>query len=175
MAIRFNYPTPVGREIEYVSQATLDGRTSMGGPFTERVSEILRTAHNAPEVLLTSSCTDALEMSAMLLDISPGDVVIVPSFTFVSTALAFAREGATIRFCDIDPDTLGADPESIEQLMDDRVKAIVPVHYAGIGCQIEGISMSPGNSELTSSKTMPTASSDRSMGSPSVPTGVSRR
>ena len=139
VAIRFNYPTPVGREIEYISQATLDGRTSMGGPFTERVSEILRTAHNAPEVLLTSSCTDALEMSAMLLDISPGDVVIVPSFTFVSTALAFAREGATIRFCDIDPDTLGADPESIEQLMDDRVKAIVPVHYAGIGCQIEGI------------------------------------
>jgi len=139
VAIRFNYPTPVGREIEYISEATFDGRTSMGGPFTERVAEILREAHGVPEVLLTASCTDALEMSAMLLDISPGDVVIVPSFTFVSTALAFAREGATIRFCDIEPDTLGVDPDSVAALMDDRVRAIVPVHYAGIGCDIEPI------------------------------------
>lgn len=151
LAIRFNYPTPVGREIEYITQATLDGRTSMAGPFTERVSEILREAHDAPEVLLTASCTDALEMSAMLLDIKPGDVVIVPSFTFVSTALAFAREGAQIRFCDIEPTTLGVDPESVAALMDDRVRAIVPVHYAGVGCainEIQTIAESTGRVEV---------------------------
>lgn len=136
MTIRFNYPTPVGRELEYLGQATADGRTSMGGPFSQRAADLLARAHGAADVLLTASCTDALEMSALLLDLEPDDVVIVPSFTFVSTALAFVREGVKVRFCDIEPDTLGADPEHVASLLDDRVRAVVPVHYAGIGCRI---------------------------------------
>jgi dTDP-4-amino-4,6-dideoxygalactose transaminase len=93
----------------------------------------------ASEVLLTTSCTTALEMSAMLLDLQPGDTVVVPSFTFTSTALAFARAGARLLFCDIDPDTLGLDPAALEPLLDDTVRAVVPVHYAGVGCDMAGI------------------------------------
>jgi dTDP-4-amino-4,6-dideoxygalactose transaminase len=111
----------------------------MKGPFSRRASEILRQACDAEDVLLTTSCTDALEMVALLLKIRSGDVVVVPSFTFVSTALAFVRAGATLRFCDIESTTLGIDPAHLATLLDERVKAVVTVHYAGVGCDIAGI------------------------------------
>lgn len=137
--LRFNRPELVGNELEYMAEAVASGHTSARGPFTEKVSALLAEEAGAATALLTTSCTDALEMSAMLLDIEPGDVVIVPSFTFVSTALAFVREGARIRFCDIEPDTLGLDPQHLATLLDERVRAVVPVHYAGVGCRIDEI------------------------------------
>ena len=105
----------------------------MSGPFSRRVREILRAESGAAEVLLTTSCTDALELSALLLDIEPGDTVIVPSFTFVTSALAFVRAGARLRFVDIEPDTLGIDPVHLAEVLDDDVRAVIAVHYAGIG------------------------------------------
>jgi dTDP-4-amino-4,6-dideoxygalactose transaminase len=90
-------------------------------------------------VLLTTSCTTALELSAMLLELGPSDTVIVPSFTFTTTALAFARQGARLLFCDISPDTLGLDPRHLESLLDDSVRAVVAVHYAGLACDLDGI------------------------------------
>ena len=137
--IRFNQTTLEGRELEYIEQAIRQGHTSSSGPFSARVSELLAASHSAPGVLLTSSCTDALEMSALLLDVGPGDKVIVPSFTFVSTALAFARQGAEILFADIEPETLALDPDSVADLRSPEVKAVVTVHYAGIGGDVAGL------------------------------------
>jgi dTDP-4-amino-4,6-dideoxygalactose transaminase len=137
--IPFNKPSLEGDELANMLAAVAQGHTAAGGPFTERVADLLRNALGSSDVLLTSSCTDALEASALLLDLGPGDVVIVPSFTFVTTALAFARTGATIRFADIEPTTLGMDPVSVESLLDERVRAVVPVHYAGIGCDLDGL------------------------------------
>ena len=137
--IPFNRPSLVGREMEYIADAIAGHHASAGGKYTLLSSALLAEELGAADVLLTTSCTDALELSALLLDIGPGDVVIVPSFTFVTTALAFARTGATIRFADIEPDTLGIDAGSVVSLLDDRVKAIVPVHYAGIGCGMDGL------------------------------------
>lgn len=134
--IAFNQPSVIGSEIDYIHEAISLSHASSGGTFTQRCVDLLRSHLDVEDVLLTTSCTDALEMSAMLLDISPGDVVIVPSFTFVSTALAFVRAGATIRFADIERETLGIDPDSVAELMDDRVRAVVPVHYAGVGCKM---------------------------------------
>jgi dTDP-4-amino-4,6-dideoxygalactose transaminase len=111
----------------------------MSGPFASKASELIREAIGARDVLLTTSCTDALEMTAMLLELGPGDTVIVPSFTFVSTALAFARQGARLLFCDIEPETLGLDPACLDELLDETVRAVVPVHYAGVGCDMNGI------------------------------------
>lgn len=135
--IPFNKPCLVGGEIANIEAAIRSGHSSSGGPFTARAEAILREWQQAADVLLTTSCTDALEMSAMLLGIEPGDVVIVPSFTFTSTALAFARHGARLRFCDIDPVTLGLDPNGVRELLDDTVTAIVTVHYAGVPSSIE--------------------------------------
>ena len=135
--IRFNLPTVAGRELEYMADAVAVGHLSSDGPFTTKVVDLLRDSHAAADVVLTTSCTAALEMSAMLLDLRPGDTVIVPSFTFVSTALAFAREGARIVFADIERDTLGVDPDHVAELMDESVRAVVAVHYAGIGCQVD--------------------------------------
>src|SRR4029079_16542536 len=90
-------------------------------------------------VLLAPSCTSALELSAMMLDLEPGDTVVVPSFTFTSTALAFAPQGARLLLCDIEPRTLGLDPEHLATVLDDTVRAVVVVHYAGIACDMEGI------------------------------------
>jgi dTDP-4-amino-4,6-dideoxygalactose transaminase len=101
--------------------------------------ELLSEWQGSPDVLLTTSCTDALEMTALLLDIEPGDTVIVPSFTFVSSALAFVRAGARLLFADIEPVTLGIDPGHVAHLIDDSVRAVVAVHYAGIGCDIDGL------------------------------------
>jgi dTDP-4-amino-4,6-dideoxygalactose transaminase len=138
--IPFNRPTIEGDELLYIRQAVEGGHTSATGPFSDRAARILQEATGAEEVLLTTSCTDALEMTAMLLDIQPGDTVIVPSFTFVSTALGYVREGARILFADIEPETLGVDPEHVAELIDSSTRAVVPVHYAGIGCDVEGLS-----------------------------------
>ena len=123
--------------MEYMHDAVLSGHSSSGGPYTRRAEETLVQWHGAEAVLLTTSCTDALEMTGMLLGVGPGDTVIVPSFTFTSTALAYARAGARLRFCDIDPITLGLDPLRVEEAIDNDVKAIVTVHYAGVPSSID--------------------------------------
>lgn len=137
--IRFNKPSLQGNELAYIQTAVETGHTSCSGPYAAAASELLREWLGAPDVLLTTSCTDALEMSAMLLGLGPGDTVVVPSFTFVSTAIAFARQGAKILFCDIEDQTLGLDPAHLATLLDDSVRAVVPVHYAGVGCDVAGI------------------------------------
>ncbi|MGB5953384.1 MAG: dTDP-4-amino-4,6-dideoxygalactose transaminase [Ornithinimicrobium sp.] len=137
--IPFNAPDIAGNEIAHVQESMRSGHTSSGGPFSARAGQILQEATGAREVLLTTSCTSALELSAMLLNLKPGDTVIVPSFTFTSSALAFARQGATILFCDIEPVTLGLDPHHLAQLLDDSVAAVVVVHYAGIACDLDAI------------------------------------
>jgi dTDP-4-amino-4,6-dideoxygalactose transaminase len=138
-AIPFNRASIEGNELEYLKQSLESGHTASSGPFTTRASEILQAWSGAEDVLLTTSCTSALELSALMLDLKPGDTVIVPSFTFTTTALAFARQGAQLLFCDIEPDTLGLDAGHLESLMDGSVRAVVPVHYAGVACDIEGV------------------------------------
>jgi dTDP-4-amino-4,6-dideoxygalactose transaminase len=140
VGIPFNRPSLEGRETEYMRLAVEEGHTSAAGPFSSRASELLRDELGVADVLLTTSCTAALEMSAMLLDIGPGDTVVVPSFGFVTTALAFVRQGARIRFCDIEDQRLGLDPEHLDRLMDETVRAVVPIHYAGVPCDLEGVS-----------------------------------
>ena len=137
--IRFNVPDYSGAELACLQESLSGGSTSSNGQFSRKAVEILQAETGAAEVLLTTSCTAALELSAMLLDLGPGDTVIVPSFTFTSSALAFVRQGASILFCDIEPRTLGPDPASVAALLDDSVKAVVLVHYAGIACDIDGI------------------------------------
>jgi dTDP-4-amino-4,6-dideoxygalactose transaminase len=137
--IPFNRPSLQGREIEYIRAAVEHGHTSAEGPFSARAATLLREQLNAREVLLTTSCTAALEMSGLLLGVGPGDTVVVPSFGFVTTALAFARAGARILFCDIEEPTLGLDPNYLADIMDETVRAVVPIHYAGVGCDIDAI------------------------------------
>jgi dTDP-4-amino-4,6-dideoxygalactose transaminase len=137
--IPFNRPSLEGRELELMRQAVEQGHASAEGPFSRHVSSVIGEAIGAVDVLLTTSCTAALEMSAMMLDIAPGDTVVVPSFGFVTTALAYARQGAQILFCDIEDQQLGLDPGHLAELMDDSVRAVVPIHYAGIGCDLDGI------------------------------------
>ncbi len=137
--IPFNRPWQGGRELDYVTQAIRSGHLSGDGPFTKRCQEVLRTDFGHDHVLLTTSCTSALEMSALLLDLRPGDEVIVPSFTFVSSANAFLLHGGTPVFVDVEPSTLNIDPRLIEERITERTRAIVVVHYAGIGCDMEEI------------------------------------
>lgn len=137
--IRFNQPAIEGRELEYIRASVEQGHTSSSGPFGSQVAQLLAEETGATDVLLTTSCTAALELAAMLLELEPGDTVVVPSFTFTSTALAFAREGAQIVFCDIEPETLGIDPESLASVMDGSVRAVVPVHYAGVAGDMGGL------------------------------------
>lgn len=137
--ITFNRPTLEGDELAFIRQAVENGHTSSSGPFSRKATELLVGALGAADVLLTTSCTAALEMSGLLLDLEPGDTVIVPSFTFVTSALAYVRAGARLRFADIEPDTLGIDPASVVELLDDSVRAVVAVHYAGIGCDVAGL------------------------------------
>jgi dTDP-4-amino-4,6-dideoxygalactose transaminase len=147
--IRFNKPSLEGNELAYIQTAVETGHTSCSGPFAASAAELLRDWLGAPDVLLTTSCTAALEMSALLLDLEPGDTVVVPSFTFTSTATAFAREGARILFCDIERETLGLDPAHLATLLDDSVRAVVPVHYAGVGCDMDGIDAAIAGRDIT--------------------------
>lgn len=137
--IPFNRASAEGRELEYIGQSLASGHTASGGPFSKRAAEILAEETGARDVLLTTSCTAALELSAMLLDLTPADTVVVPSFTFTTTALAYVRQGARILFCDIEPETLGLDPAHLSELLDDTVRAVVPVHYAGVACDVDGM------------------------------------
>lgn len=138
--IPFNRPSIEGDEIELMRAAIeQSGHSSADGPYTAQVSDLLRAELEASDVLLTTSCTAALEMSGMLLDLGPGDTVVVPSFGFVTTALAYVRSGARILFCDIEDRTLGLDPDHLASLMDDSVRAVVPIHYAGVACDLDGI------------------------------------
>jgi len=137
--IPFNKPSLVDNEIEYILQALRGGHASGDGPFTRKCHRLLEEALGVPKMLLTTSCTHALEMAALLLDIQPGEEVIVPSFTFVTTANAFVLRGARPVFIDIRPDTLNMDERLLEGLITPRTKAILPVHYAGVGCEMDAI------------------------------------
>jgi dTDP-4-amino-4,6-dideoxygalactose transaminase len=137
ISIPFNRPTIVGKELFYISQAIHNGYSAGDAAFTKKCHALLEEALNVPRVLLTTSCTHALEMAALLLEIKPGDEVIVPSFTFVSTPNAFVLRGAKPVFVDIRPDTLNMDENQLERLITERTKAIVPVHYAGVGCEMD--------------------------------------
>jgi dTDP-4-amino-4,6-dideoxygalactose transaminase len=137
--IPFNRPAVVGEEFRYMREAMAAGRISGDGQFTRRCHALLEEELGAARVLLTTSCTHALEMSALLLDLAPGDEVVIPSFTFVSTVNAFALRGARPVFADIRPDTLNLDESQLARLVGPRTRAIVPVHYAGVGCEMEAI------------------------------------
>ena len=137
--IPFNRAQLVGDEIRYINEALRAGHISVDGTFTKRCHELLETELGVTKVLLTTSCTHALEMAALLLDIKPGDEIIVPSFTFVSTVNAFVLRGAVPVFCDIRSDTLNIDERLIEELISPRTKAVIPVHYAGVGCEMDSI------------------------------------
>ena len=137
--IPFNRPYMTGRELHYIAQAHADGHLAGDGKFTRQCSEWLRALIGSPQALLTHSCTAALEMAAILADLQPGDEVIMPSYTFVSTANAFALRGAVPVFIDIRPDTLNLDETKIEAAITTRTRAIVPVHYAGVGCEMDAI------------------------------------
>ena len=137
--IPFNRPCLAGNEYKYIADAIAYGHASGDGPFTRRVHQFLETELGVPRVLLTTSCTHALEMAALLLDCGPDDEVIVPSFTFVSTANAFALRGSRLVFADIRPDTLNLDENRLESLITPKTKAIVVVHYAGVPCEMDTI------------------------------------
>ncbi|HEX6269289.1 MAG TPA: dTDP-4-amino-4,6-dideoxygalactose transaminase [Anaerolineales bacterium] len=139
MKVDFNHPIPVGNELEYIRQAIENAHISGDGPFTKKCHALLETQLGVPKALLTTSCTHALEMSAILLDIQPGDEVIFPDFTFVSTVNAFVLRGTRPVFLDIRPDTLNLDESRLEAALTPRTKAIVPVHYAGVGCEMDAI------------------------------------
>jgi dTDP-4-amino-4,6-dideoxygalactose transaminase len=137
--IPFNRPSFLCDELSFIKESIQRGHIAGDGTFTKEAQLILEEALGAARVLLTTSCTHALEMAAMLLEVQPEDEVIVPSFTFVSTANAFAIRGARPVFCDVRPDTLNLDETRLETLITSRTKAIVPVHYAGVGCEMEAI------------------------------------
>ncbi|VTU09325.1 TDP-4-oxo-6-deoxy-D-glucose transaminase [Actinobacillus indolicus] len=137
--IPFNRPPVLGTELNYIQQAICSDKLSGDGHFTRLCEQWLEQQFHAHKVLLTPSCTAALEMAAILLDIQSGDEVIMPSYTFVSTANAFALRGAKIVFVDIRPDTMNIDETLIEQAITPKTKAIVPVHYAGVACEMDSI------------------------------------
>lgn len=137
--IPFNRASFVGTEQSYVADAVRGAHISGDGPYTERCEQWLETQVGVSRALLTPSCTHALELAAILSGIGPGDEVVLPSFTFVSTANAFALRGATPVFADIRPDTLNLDPESVAAVSGPRTRVIVPVHYGGVGCDMEAL------------------------------------
>ena len=140
MMVNFNIPPYVGTELEYVRQAVEDNRKICGdGPFTKRCHEWIEQRFDTRKALLTTSGTTALDMAAMLCDLKPGDEVIMPSFTFTSTATAFVNVGAIPVFVDIRPDTMNIDETKIEAAITDRTRVIVPVHYAGVSCEMDTI------------------------------------
>jgi len=137
--ISFNVPPFTGNELKYIEQAVQNRKICGDGPFTKRCNQWLEQNTGAAKALLTTSCTHATEMAALLCDIKPGDEVIMPSFTFVSTADAFVLRGATAVFVDIHPETMNMDERLIEEAVTPRTKAIVPVHYAGVCCEMNVI------------------------------------
>jgi len=137
--IPFNRPFIVGRELFYIAQAVVGGHLAGDGKFTRQCNRWMEQRFGASHAMLTNSCTAALEICALLADVKPGDEVIMPSYTFVSTANAFVLRGARIRFVDIRPDTLNLDESLIEAAVTDRTKAVVPVHYAGVACEMDTI------------------------------------
>lgn len=137
--IEFNRPYMTGKELQYIGEANQGHRLAGDGPFTKRCHQWLESHTGTRKALLTHSCTAALEMSALLLDIAPGDEVIMPSYTFVSTANAFVLRGGIPVFVDIRDDTLNLDETLVEQAITARTRAIVPVHYAGVSCEMDAI------------------------------------
>ena len=137
--IFFNRPQLAGNEIEYILDAVRSGHISGDGNYTKKCQSFLEKELGVPRVLLTTSCTHALDMAALLLNVGPGDEVIIPSFTFVSTVNAFMLRGCTPVFVDVRPDTLNLDENHLRKLITNRTKAIVPVHYAGVGCEMDAI------------------------------------
>ncbi len=135
--ISFNKPYLTGKEVHYMYQSVYDGHISGNGYFTKQCDQFFENRWGIKKCLLTTSCTDALEMCAILLDLKQGDEVIVPSYTFVSTALAFVRQGARIVFADSSPDIPNIDVTTLEPLITPRTKVIIPVHYAGIACDMD--------------------------------------
>ena len=135
----FNIPPHVGTEVKYISEAIANHKICGDGQFTKKCSDWLEKQTGTAKVLLTTSCTHATEMAALLAEIKPGDEVIMPSYTFVSTANAFVLRGAKIVFVDIRPDTMNIDENLIEQAITKKTKAIVPVHYAGVSCEMDTI------------------------------------
>ncbi|MDQ3674529.1 MAG: dTDP-4-amino-4,6-dideoxygalactose transaminase [Gemmatimonadota bacterium] len=142
--IPFNRPWLSGRELGYVDDVMSRRHFSGDGTYTKRCNTLLEELHAAPKALLTTSCTHALEMAALLLDVGAGDEVIVPAFTFVSTVNAFILRGATPVFADVRPDTLNLDERLLPSLISERTRAIVPVHYAGIACEMHAIMETAG-------------------------------
>lgn len=140
MLVNFNEPTYVGKELEYIFKAvTVNHKICGDGEYTKLCNTWLEEKTQSCKVMLTTSCTHALEMAALLCDIKPGDEVIMPSYTFCSTADAFALRGARIVFVDIRPDTMNINEKLIENAITDKTKVIVPVHYAGVGCEMDTI------------------------------------
>jgi dTDP-4-amino-4,6-dideoxygalactose transaminase len=137
--IDFNRPALIGNELAYITEAVQRLHISGDGTFTRRCHALLEKELGVHKVLLTTSCTHALEMAALLLDLQPGDEVIVPSFTFVSTVNAFVLRGARPVFIDIRPDTLNLDESLLEDMLTERTRAVVAVHYAGVGCEMDTI------------------------------------
>lgn len=137
--IDFNRPALVGKELNYIKDAVDQGMLCGDGKYTKLCSQWMKERFQASQVFLTTSCTHALEMAAYLCDIQPGDEVIMPSYTFVSTADAFVLRGAKIVFVDIRPDTMNIDEKLIEQAITEKTKAVVPVHYAGVSCEMDRI------------------------------------
>lgn len=137
--IDFNIPPFTGKELEYMQQAIKNKKICGDGEFTKKCSRWMEEKFQANHVLLTTSCTHALEMAAVLTRVKPGDEVILPSYTFVSTADAFVQRGATLVFVDIRPETMNLDERLIEDAITEKTKVIVPVHYAGVGCAMDEI------------------------------------
>lgn len=146
--IDFNRPAFVGQELEYIKDAVHRGMLCGDGEYTKKCSGWMQERFRVNQVMLTTSCTHALEMAAYLADIRPGDEVIMPSYTFVSTADAFVLRGAEIVFTDIRPDTMNMDEQLIEQAVTSKTKAIVPVHYAGVACEMDTIMRLAGKYDL---------------------------
>jgi dTDP-4-amino-4,6-dideoxygalactose transaminase len=134
--IPFNRPHLTGAELEHVTRCLTHGQLSGDGPFTKQCEQLIQTELRSKRALLTTSCTSALEMAALLCDLAPGDEVIMPSYTFVSTANAFLLRGARPVFVDVRPDTLNIDERLVPDAITPRTKALVPVHYAGVGCEM---------------------------------------
>ncbi len=137
--INFNVPPVAGNEMDFIQQAIDSHKICGDGEFTKKCSELLEQMTGVPKVMLTTSCTHATEMTALLCDIGEGDEVIMPSYTFVSTADAFVLRGAKAVFVDIRPDTMNIDETLIEAAITDRTRAVVPVHYAGVACEMDTI------------------------------------